>query len=456
MADWESVNVSSFGERKYVQDLFNCIDIQKDAIKWLPLRHIGDIRIQAGYWFNIQTKTKVISVFKQALNVDSTTGEFIKVKDKKSGETRIKYCPYQELAGKYTIPLTKNVVTNTINRKLQKSKPENLPRPTREEKETGFITKDSQTWTPVQVAILNGTCASKTQNLKGMNERTLKDGTVKEFGPSHATYGFEVNYKCNPQEKGTARFDVSIGTKSKLTDEEKSYFVYDLSLIDTLVQPEAEAKAEAIRLEKQLCTREGKPLYTGKKSSSSSEDDDGLPEDLEDSPKSKKSKKRQVEEDIDLDDSDDDDLDDTPAPKKSTSKKKSRDEDEDDSDIEFDDDLDDEPKKSSKSTVKKSSKKVVEDDDDSDLDLSDIDDMDDDDDAPPAKTSKKSSSKKRQVEEDNDSDDSDNDSLDLSDLDDDSDDSSDDDDAPKKSSKSAKAKKPAPKVTSKPVAKKRR
>lgn len=425
--DWDTVKTDSFSNQKRLEDLFETFDIRK-AVKWKKIRPIsGELRVIYGYWFKIVGKeNKQYDIFKMATNYDSANDDFIKVKGK------VKYCPYQELANKYGIRPSKSIVSNIIDRAIQKDKPAKLARPTKEEQSTNFKVKGTDTWTPVVVFSMNGTVASKIKNLAGMNERKTKDG-MKEFGTSHPIYGFDVALKYNKDLQGVAKFDVNKDANTKLTDEEKAYFTWDLSLIDTLVEPEADAKSEADKLEKKLVDKDGRLLYVpGKKSKSSSNDD--LPDDIEsdiaddlddddEKPTKKSSKRKKVVEDEDEDEK---------PVKKSSSKRKVAEEDEDeleldgddddDTDADSDDDLDlsddDEDEKPAKKSSKKrkvveedeepapkkkssSKRKVVEDEeDDLDGDL-DLDSLEDDEDEKPAK---KSSSKRKVVEDDDDED----------------------------------------------------
>lgn len=424
MAEWTKIKPSSFGEKIRLEDLFDTVDFKKRT-GYNQLRPVGPLTSIAMYWFDIITKDgKEVTIPKVARNYDPETESF---------DPKIP-CPYGELAKKHGVNAVRQYITNMLDRKEQDNAPRRAPKPTLAERKKGFKFKESETYTPMRVVTMNSTVAGKVQGLMELNKRKNLKGERVAYPPTHSKYGFDVNIKFDGKVKGPAKWDVQMADKVALTEEEKAYLLWDLSLVKTLVEPLEEAEREANNLAQRLKKvstdepddLEDEPVKKKKRRPVDEDDDDDAPFDLDDDddePVAKKKKKKPVI-DEDEDDEDLEDDDDEPVAKKKTNKALAKkrvivEDDDDDLDLDDDDD-DDEPvvkKKSAKSKLPVKAKKKVVDDDDDDLDL---DDDDEDDDEPVVKKKKAPvkavAKKKKPVVDDDDDDD-----LDLDDDDDDDD-----------------------------------
>ena len=269
---------------------------------------------------------------------------------------------------------------NVVVRSIQEEKPESVKR--EKPDENGFKTKENKAWSPVRVMVVPATVSKKIRQIITLNKYKI-DGKNVTKTVEDPKFGMDLEVSFDKDAEGAQMYDVQKGEKTKLTEEEKAYLLYDLGIIPNFLNSQETDSLyykEKVDLAKSLKSKG----MLGKK-----EDED----DEEDAPKSKR---RSDDDDEDTDDDDvasfDEDSDDDDAPPKK--KKKKPVEDDEDEDSDDDDDEDPPPKKK---------KKPVEDDEDSD---------DDEDEAPPKK-------KKKPVDEDED----------------DSDDEDDEDPPPKKKKK---------------------
>ena len=258
-------------------------------------------------------------------------------------------CPYMALADKFKGQKEKPVrasdfwLFNVIDReKQEEGPPRKAPKPSKEEKKSGYKDINSETWTPVRVARLTMTSINRLQELSEENKvKNKKTGKTAQYDVSDAKYGFDVKLKFKPDAPGTDKYTIDKADgPTPLNDEEQSYLTWKLSeeLLDaTGRMTEKQAKEDVKRME----------IVGGEELDEDEDDED------DDKPKKKKGKSTS------LDDDDDDD-----APKKKKKKvvkeekssktktkkssKKSIDDDEDDED--------DEPKKKKKKVVKKEEK----------------------------------------------------------------------------------------------------
>lgn len=406
--------------------------------KWVTIRLLPGVMTQAVYW--VETKKKDGNKARFPVPVpgfDSRAGSQDSEVYDPWGEAAEKLNVYAEdrEKSKVVIQFSKSFWMNAIIRTEQENEPAKNPKHTKQERETGFKDKDSDSWTPVQVVRLPKSFLDRVNGLKTMNvKRNKKTGSTESYSVSHAKYGCDIMVKYNPEASPASQWEVQKGDRTPLTEEEQAYLIWDLDLLANPVVTEEESRKEF----KSWCTRnkikldgdedEDDAPKKSKKSKKVEEDDDEF-----DDPKPKKGKKSKKDED----DEDDDDFDD-PKPKKKS--KKSRDEDDED-----DDDFDD-PKPSKKSKKSrdedededdeeddpkpsKKSKKSKKDDDDEDFD------EDEDDDPKPSKKSKKA----RDEDEDDDFDDEDDEpkskKKSKKSRDEDEDDDEEDDHKPKKKAK---------------------
>ena len=427
--DLDNVNTGS-NKRAKISDKIPVFKFPEK--KWVTLRVVGAIFTYAGYSVTTKNKDgKKVNFYTPCPSYDPKTQQ------RDSGI----YDPWRDLEASQSdvayedrlVRLTQAGFVNAILRKAQKDKPRKVPKVTKKEAKTGFKETDSDSWTPyVPVRFPKG-AIGKLKDLTGLNT-VEKKGQTKTYSVADAKYGCDVRVMFDPSKAPADQYQVQIGERSPLTEEELEYLKYDLDNLE-----EAAPEAEVRRDFESWATRNGVKVKKAKKSKDEDDedlDDDDGDDDDEDEPKSKKSKKAakvkskkskddddededDEDEDEDLDDDDEDDEDEKPAkkskkPVKSAKSKKSKDEDdedEDDEDLDDDEDDEDDEKPSKKSKAKKpvkGKKSKDEDEDDDDEDLDDDED-DDEDDEPKAKKSKGKKSKKSKDEDDEDDEDEDDD-----------------------------------------------
>jgi hypothetical protein len=323
---------------------------------------------------------------------------------------------------KMTVQINKKFYGDFLSRSAQRQAPSTITKPTRAERESGFKDKDSDTWTPWSVFAMPPSFVEKVKELKGLNlVKSSKSGT-KAYSVADEKYGCDVRIYYDSEKSPADQYQVQLGERTPLTEEELALLRYDHSQLVT-EQTDEEVKRDfesfcrraGIELDEEPKKKRKKAVEDddddeapkSKKRRASEDDDEEEPpkkskrrasvddEDDEDDEPAPKSKKRRPDPDEDDDDLDDDD---EPAPKK---KGKKVEEDEDDYQ---DDDDDDEPRKRKTGTTskasastKRSSKRAAEDDEDDESD--DLGDEDDD------EEDVKKSSKKRRPDPDEDDDD---------------------------------------------------
>lgn len=398
--DMDEVQVSSRGNKVRATDL---VDVYNVPEKWARMRYHGPIHSYGIHWVKTKTKDGKPTKFPTpCLAFDAETGK----------RDSTLHCPWCEHGDEDQVQFGVEYWSNAIIRSLQKQKPEEVTKPTKEEVKTGFKDKDSETWTPNRAVKLTAGLLRALKELKPLNIHEGPEGDSIPFSVSHTKYGCDVMVKYNKDAAQASRYGVQKGDPKPLSKEERALLTYDISdlhPLPTLAEAKAEYKSWLERM-------------NGKKKKSSDDDDD------ED--EAPKKGKKVVDED------DDDDEDEAPAPKKPAKKKPAV----------LDDDEDDDPPPKAKS---KGKKVVDEDDDDDDEDL---DEDDEDDDPPPKSKAKPAAKTKKKVVDDDDEDDEDDEPpvkkgkkpVKKAVLDDDEDEDDDEDDDPPPKAK-AKAKPPAKK-----------
>ena len=411
MADWGDLN-SGYDERERMSDKIAIIDLTKIK-KFKSFRFIGPVHVYKQVWVPIfkdgkpilRKNGKPLEIPKILTNYDGEKQKFIENK----------VCPYQELVEKLNpyrgdkeqIRESMVFFSNVINREMQENAPENIRKPTKEEKEKGFRDMDSKHWNPLECVTMTSTAFGKAKGIMELNTVKNKEGKRIIKSLADPKYGCDVSFKFDPDAKVAAnKFEIQKGDRTPLTEEELAYLLWDIGgAIKAQIDKPSNAKKEADR----IWTEFAKSLKKNKNNEDGDEDDE--PDDLEDDePVVKKSKK--VEDD-----------DDEPVVKKKK-KKKSKVEDEEDEDDEpvvkkkskkVEDDDDDEP------VVKKKKKSKIEDDDDEDEDDEPVVKKkskkveDDDDDEPVVKKKKKSKIEDDDDEDEDDDEDDDDEDLDIDD-----------------------------------------
>ena len=417
MPAWNEINPQSYDNKPRIEELVDVMDLSKSPNKkHHPIRLFGDLTSIVNYWFEIKAPKsgKIVRIPKTSLSWNPVTETF----DTKKPD------PYKKLADKYGVRGSRVYYSNVIDRKKQKQAPSKI-RPTKQELKTGFKDKDSDTFTPVRVLPMGSTVATDTKSLIELNMRkNPKTGEKVPYPPNHPRFGFDIGVRYDKDAKGAAKWS---GTQKldavALTEEEKAYLPWDLSVINSLIDSPEVAKQEVIKIEKILVSKDkvtddddvpdieaddddvdDDAIQRKKKKSGAKASKEEMPwDDDEDEVKpAKKKGKKVTDEDEDEDELDfeEEDEDETDHKSKSKSAKKSRkanaDADDDEDDADTDDDDDEEDKKPAKSGKSKSKKSVDEDEDEVDFDSFDLDDDDDEDEKP--------KKKKKVVDDDDDED----------------------------------------------------
>lgn len=409
--------------------------------KWVTVRFYPELHSYATAWVKTITKDKKEIKFPAPLrSYDPTTMEF---------DSTV-YDPWNDLflaekdldQKERCIQVSRKFYGNMIVRKLQANLPEKMPKPTPEEKETGFKDKDSDTPTCWSAFALPPGAIRKIQELKGVNTvESKKTGKTREYSVTDQTYGCDVKVYYDPDKSPAEQYTFNTGERTPLTEEELAMLRWDTANLEPNMPDEKTVRADY----EQWAKRNGRKVASASKAARDEDDDDGFEEE-----KPKRGGKRPAaSEDDDMDDDkpkrsnkrrsedDDDDLDDE-KPKRSNKRS---------ADLDDDDELDEKPKRSNKRRAsdeddteeeekpKRSGKrKAVENDDDDGFDEPPkrggksraADDEDELDDEPPKRSGKRraaepeddddgfdeppkraSSGKKRAVEDDDDLDDDD-------------------------------------------------
>ena len=378
--DLDDVPDAMRSNRVKPSDIVDLYDIPR---KWARVRPFGPWYLYAGHWVKTKSKEgKIVSFYTPCCSFDPDTG-------KRDASKHCAWCSHDDTDA---VRFSVDYYTNIIVRGLQKSRPEELPKPTKAEVKSGFKDKDSETWTPVRALRLPGGPIRDVKELKQLNVHENAEGDSIAYPVSHAKFGCDIMLKKDPDAAPAKKYAVNKGDPKPLTKEEKAYLPYDLSGLQAVVTEEEVEKEYQSWLNRNGGAKKKKKSEDDddeddtppKKSKAKSEDFDD--DDDEDTPPKKAKKKKPVVDDDDDDEEEDEDEDDDEPPVKKGKRKP----------VDDDDDEDDEPAPPKKKPAAKKKKPVVEDDEEDD-------DEEDDDEPPPKKA------KKKPVVDDNDDDDEDDD-----------------------------------------------
>ena len=378
--DLDDAKTSTRKEREpSVSDL--CTVYKFPERKWVSIRLTPGLFSTAGYWVKIKKKDGGMTKFylsapsydPKAQELDSTKVDpwrdyaayekqalaNIDKNDKKA---------FEEFRKGQQVQYTQAWFMEAVIRSKQKTLPDRMPKPTAEERKTGFKDKDSDSLTAFEVVRLGKSLLGKIQELKGLNTIERKDGSVQAYAVNHPKFGRDIRVYYDSTKTPADQYQVQLGEKrTPLTEEEMAMLKWDLEAATTARQEDDDSIMENFN---SWATRMGIKIAKKKTRKDVDEDEDF---DEDEAPKKKKPTRKQVEEDL---------------------------EDEDD-DFDDEDDEDDEPpRKSKKAPAKKSVKKKPADDEDDfddedeDDDFDDEDDEDDDEDDEPPRKSKKAPAKK--------------------------------------------------------------
>lgn len=274
--------------------LDSLIDIWKPGKKYQAIRLIGGVSSFYQYWIPIKTKTgKITRIPKYCLDWNPDTESF-------DGEN----CPYKAsglLRGKHVY------LTNAIIRDLQEAKPAKLPLLTKAEIKAHLIDEEkvflkemgSKSWTPIRGILIPASVAARLKAQKDLNTReNPKTGEVRKYDLAHPRFGRDIQFMYDPDaQKGSAMYDLSMGKRSPLTEEELAYLRYPLNVVKT--ETPEEASREWKKLEAMLYdeneVKNSRKFYNGgddqeTESVLDSSDEIGVDElnDLDDEPKTTK------------------------------------------------------------------------------------------------------------------------------------------------------------------------
>lgn len=258
------------------------------------VRFVGPGYAFAEHWFKFKKKAGGITAMRRlCLAYNNKTGQFDKGP-----------CPYCEMLGETGKVV---VLQNAIIRSAQRMRPAESPPLTPAEKkamkptwapkypmEFRFRKMNSESWSPVSVLKLPPGCAKDIAVLASGNKMPMKDGSKKAVGPDHPTGGFDILVRFDPNEVPAKMYALQHEGKTKLTDKEKLYTIWQLDA----EKPEdlKTALKNAERFAKTL-VREDKKKGKFEDADSSSTDDDGEADEEETAvAKPKKKLKAKVEE----------------------------------------------------------------------------------------------------------------------------------------------------------------
>ena len=384
--DIDDVPDSNGGNQRKPADMVDLYALPEK--KYVKLRFFGDIFAYGGHWIKTKKKDgKEGNFFHTCSAFDTETGKLDSTK-------HCAFCDDDSGLVRFTI----DYFVNAISRKDQQNAPERI-KATAAETESGFKSKESESYTPCKAVRLTNSVLRRLKELRQLNVHENAEGESMNYSVMHPKYGVDLSIKKDKDLPPANQYDVQIGTHSPLKKEERAYLIWDLS--ELMITP----TAEAVSLEyKKWATRMG---FSAKKSDAAEDEAE------DDAPKAKKTTKPRAD-DFDEDEEpaptkkkvvkpaadDFDDEDETPPPKK---KKVVEDEDEDEDEDapvkkpvkkkvvadDFDADEDDETPPPKKKKV------VVEEDDEDEEPVKKpvkkkpaADDFDDEDETPPPKKKK--------------------------------------------------------------------
>jgi len=303
-------------------------------------------------------------------------------------------------------------LSNAIIRDLQEDKPKKIKSP---EKGKKFRVKGDKFWSPIRVIKFPAGIAQKIKNLSKLN-KVSKGGKITAYQVNDVKYGRDINVLFDPSQSGSGMYDVQKDDRSPLTDEEKSYLLFDLDVVYETIQDIKDIISSLRRsYDKELFTSDNSDLRELKKMLLSSgdteeEDEDEKPKKGKKGKKDKKGKKgkkgkKEDEEEDELEEDEEDEDEEDEDELEEDEDEEDEDELEEDEDEEDEDELeedDEKPKKGKKDKKGKKSKKVEEEDEDEEDEDEEDEDEEDELDEKPKKSKKEKSKKSKKVEEEED------------------------------------------------------
>lgn len=292
-------------KKPYLSDEVELIQFNKlVAKKYYKYRLIGGISSYSEHWMDIIKKDgNKVSIQKICLNYNPETETY-----DDNG------CPYCDGGQR----VSQTYLSNVIDRAEQKKEPAKKPKLRATETvrhKTGKVGTvrykefGSDSWTPCKVLRAPASLGENLKNLSQLNQYTIK-GEDKTFDLSHPRYGKDLQIAYDADAAGPAKYQVQLGEKTPLQEDELDYLLYRLDTCKALV-PEsldvATKEWESLKQKLVKKTEDVAPEKPKKKSKVTANEVDLEDDDYYAKPKTKK-KPTSFE------------LDDEPAPK--TKKKK--------------------------------------------------------------------------------------------------------------------------------------
>lgn len=210
--------------------------------KWTAVRFYPEIHCYATAWVKTKNKEGKPTKFPALLrSFDPITQEF---------DSTIKD-PWYEYAQKERadevdpkdrlIQISKKFYGNMIVRKLQAQKPERTPKPEPEEIESGYKSKDSDTWTDWSAFALPPGLIRAIKELRELNVVESKNGSSVAYSVTDIKYGCDVKIYYDPDQPPANQYKVQLGERTPLTEEELASLRWDTSDLES--EPPSEQKA---------------------------------------------------------------------------------------------------------------------------------------------------------------------------------------------------------------------
>jgi hypothetical protein len=225
---------------KRVSDIITVYKIPEK--KWTPVRFHPEIHCYATAWVKTKNKEGKPTKFPALLrSFDPITQEF---------DSTIKD-PWYEFSQKERadevdpkdrlIQVSKKFYGNMIVRKLQAQKPERTPKPEAEEIESGYKSKDSDTWTDWSAFALPPGLIRAIKELRDLNVVESKNGTSTAYSVTDIKYGCDIKIYFDPDQSPANQYKIQLGDQTPLTEEELASLRWDTSDLEN--EPPSEQKA---------------------------------------------------------------------------------------------------------------------------------------------------------------------------------------------------------------------
>ena len=215
------------------------IELFQLTADYTAMRLIGDVTPYVTHWIKVLSKRKGITFIppKVAVNFISELDTFDDTIED----------PYMDIPNPRDT--RKYYYCNAIIREIQDLEPRKAPKPTKEERKSGYKDIKSKSWTPVRVIRLPSSVVRKLAAMAQANKHKVK-GKIKEFDLTDPEYGMDVMLRFDSQEQGSAMYDVSADGETGVTPlskTEQQYLTWRLDDLMTLETPK-EASVEAKRI----------------------------------------------------------------------------------------------------------------------------------------------------------------------------------------------------------------